>query len=65
MKIIAGKDDAQHIKTINTVINDDGPVKFENYMIDVLRVPCHTRGHVLYYFKELIGESEEIYDKIV
>ena len=61
---MSGKNDAEHIKTVNNVINDDCELNLKVCNLGVFNVPCHTRGHVIYHFKQRLEENTHNFMKM-
>ena len=47
---MAGKEDGEHIKGANLLIEQDTEIQINEAKVKVYNVPCHTRGHLLYHF---------------
>lgn len=49
LEVYSGAEDAMHIKTVTQQIQSDEEIKVGPNKIRVYKVPCHTRGHVIYH----------------
>lgn len=49
---MAGKEDGDSIKGSNLLVEGDKDIQVNDSTVRVYNVPCHTKGHVLYHFKE-------------
>lgn len=48
--VVAGDEDSKHISGVTLQVKGDEEIDLSGFKVRVLQVPCHTRGHVLYYF---------------
>jgi len=46
--VTCSSDDAPKISGVGKIVNAKDSLDFGNYRIDVLEVPCHTRGHIAF-----------------
>ena len=50
LTVVSGEEDSKHIPGVNLPVGKDTSISLHNFKVEVIQVPCHTRGHVLYYF---------------
>jgi len=56
VKIVGGSED--NIPACNTPLTDGQQLELENGLkVTALHTPCHTRGHMLYYFEDSSGND--------
>ncbi|KRX03981.1 hypothetical protein PPERSA_12428 [Pseudocohnilembus persalinus] len=60
IQLIAHDQDAQHIKGIDKILNEKKNefVINESFKITSYHVPCHTKGHALYYIEPLFKNAQ-------
>jgi hydroxyacylglutathione hydrolase len=72
LQVFAGKDDK--IEQATKTFSEPSLVDFDEFTLQVFPVPCHTRGHVLYFFeyKEAVPpqfinekEGEGVFQRVV